>query len=111
MEKKASPRVPGHRILPAAKNIWVDTSEGSEIFRALSDGGCKLSPDDLRMTLRLPSQIEWVLRDYLSDQAHAMAPASFRDDLRKFRKSLSSSAESFPRRASVLDETVSLTVS
>jgi hypothetical protein len=103
MPKNAPVRVPGDRMLPSEKIVRVDTSESSEIIRALRDGGCTRSADDLSIILDLSNRIEWALRFYISDRCFRMAPPAFRNELRKFTRWLSAFADSFPSAGSVLE--------
>jgi hypothetical protein len=88
--------------VPAARLSRIDTSEKSEIYKALKAGGCTRSPDDLSIICDLTNKIEWALRFYVSDKSFAMEPAKFRSELREFAKRLSAFAEGYPPDGSVL---------
>jgi hypothetical protein len=55
MAKDTQVRVPGARLLPTYDKLRVDTSEDSEIFIALKDGGCARPADNLSIILDLPN--------------------------------------------------------
>jgi hypothetical protein len=106
MAKDTQVRVPGARLLPTYDKLRVDTSEDSEIFIALKDGGCARPADNLSIILDLPNQIEWVIRFYLSDKVFALSPPDFRKELSAFTKPLSVFVANFPAADSTLDNAI-----